>query len=32
VRSDPAFMIKRAVLGLATLRTLIAGEKFKDSL
>ena len=32
VRSDPAFMIKRAVLGLVTLRTLIAGEKFKDSL
>jgi hypothetical protein len=32
VRSDPTFLIKRAVLGLSTLRTLTAEEKFKDSL
>jgi hypothetical protein len=32
VRSDPALLIKRANLGLHTLRTLVAQEKFKDSL
>ena len=32
MRSDPAFLIKRAVLGLNTLRALLAQEKFKDSL
>ena len=32
MRSDPAFLIKRAVLGLSTLRALFAQEKFKDSL
>jgi hypothetical protein len=31
-RSDSTFLIKRAVLGLSTLRTLVAREKFKDSL
>jgi len=32
MRSDPAFLIKRTVLGLSTLRALFAQEKFKDSL
>jgi hypothetical protein len=32
LRSDSTFLIKRAVLGLSTLRTLVAREKFKDSL
>ena len=32
IRSDPAFLIKRTVLGLNTLRALFAQEKFKDSL
>ncbi len=32
MRSDPAFLVKRAVLGLSTLRALFAQEKFKDSL
>jgi hypothetical protein len=32
MRSNPALLIKRASLGLQTLRTLVAQEKFKDSL
>ena len=32
MRSDPALLIKRTVLGLSTLRALFAQEKFKDSL
>ena len=32
MRSDSTFLIKRANLGLRTLRTLVAEEKFKDSL
>jgi hypothetical protein len=32
MRSDPALLIKQANLGLRTLRTLVAQEKFKDSL
>ena len=32
MRSDPTFLIKGAILSLSTLRTLIAREKFKDSL
>jgi len=32
MRSDPAFLIKRTVLGLSTLRALFTQEKFKDSL
>jgi hypothetical protein len=32
MRSDPALLIKRANLGLQTLRTLVAQENFKDSL
>jgi hypothetical protein len=32
LRTDPSFLIKRAVPGLSTLRTLVAQEKFKDSL
>jgi hypothetical protein len=32
MRKDPALLIKRASLGLRTLRTLVAEEKFKDSL
>ena len=31
-RSDPSFLIKRAILSLSTLRTIVAQEKFKDSL
>jgi hypothetical protein len=32
LRSDSTFLSKRAILGLSTLRTLVAQEKFKDSL
>ncbi len=32
MRSDPTLLIKRANLGLQSLRTLVAREKFKDSL
>ena len=32
MRSDPMLLIKRANLGLQTLRTLVAKEKFRDSL
>lgn len=32
MRSDPALLIKQANLGLHSLRTLVAQEKFKDSL
>ncbi len=32
MRSDPILLIKRANLGLQSLRTLVAQEKFKDSL
>jgi hypothetical protein len=32
MRKDPALLIKRASLGLRTVRTLVAEEKFKDSL
>src|SRR6266571_2167461 len=32
IRSDPILLIKRANLGLQSLRTLVAQEKFKDSL
>ena len=32
VRSDPNFLVKQVILGLSTLRTLVAQEKFKDSL
>jgi hypothetical protein len=32
MRSDPTFLIKRAILSVSTLRTLVAEEKFKDSL
>jgi hypothetical protein len=32
MRSDPTLLIKRANLGLQSLRTLVAQEKFKDSL
>jgi hypothetical protein len=32
LRSDSTFLIKQSVLGLSTLRTLVAREKFKDSL
>jgi hypothetical protein len=32
MRTDPTFQTKRAILGLSTLRMLIAQEKFKDSL
>ncbi len=32
MRGDSTFLVKRANLGLRTLRTLVAGEKFKDSL
>ncbi len=32
MRSDPTFLIKQAILSLSALRTLVAREKFKDSL
>ena len=32
MRSDPTLLTKRANLGLQSLRTLVAQEKFKDSL
>src|SRR5713101_5303657 len=32
IRSDPILLIKRANLGLQSLRTLVAQEKFRDSL
>jgi hypothetical protein len=32
MRSDPTFLIKRTNIGLQTLRTLVADQKFKDSL
>ena len=32
MRSDPTILIKQANLGLRTLRTVVAPEKFKDSL
>jgi hypothetical protein len=32
MRSDPSFLIKRAILSLSTLGTLVALENFKDSL
>src|SRR5436853_376510 len=32
LQSDPSLLIKRAELGLQSVRTLVAGQKFKDSL
>ena len=32
LRSDPSFLITRVILSISTLRTIVAQEKFKDSL